>query len=79
MVENFKSYCLKLVSGLADLLLTLAPKQEMKSQCGNLSAKGPNVTVTLINPPPPRTCFAIRAYGRGGFSIINDGGGGRTR
>ena len=39
----------------------------------------PNVEMTLINPPPLRSCFAIRAYGRGGVAIINVGGGGRTR
>ena len=39
-----------------------------------------NVNVTLITPPPLRSCFAIRAYGRGGgVAIVNDGGGGRTR
>ena len=34
-----------------------------------------NVIMTIIPPPPhPRTCFAIRAYGKGGgFSTINDG------
>ena len=37
-----------------------------------------NVEMTLITPP--RSCLAIRAYGRGGgVAIVNDGGGGRTR
>ena len=38
-----------------------------------------NVTVTLINPPPPELVLRFGLMEGGGVSIINDGGGGRTR
>ena len=60
------------------LTISKGPAPQMQqSSTSRFRVWGLNVMVTIITPPP-RTCFAIWAYGRG-VVITNDLDMGRTR